>query len=177
MTNDEPKFYDAKAERALAGAMADKERAEAANTMVRAQLNRVAVDKARAELADEQARRATQRQAEQRQFKRATRAERWASVRAAARAFAERVRSFVPLLIGGLAMGSPILIGWNGQLITAREVLHLDALAGRLARPVRSRPRCDPARTAVGSRGFAVSPVVLMGDSSPSTERLFHCPT
>jgi hypothetical protein len=87
------KFYDAKAERALAGAMADKERAEAANTMVRAQLNRVAVDKARAELADEQARRATQRQVEQRQVKRAARAERWASVRAAARAFAERLRS------------------------------------------------------------------------------------
>jgi hypothetical protein len=123
------KFYDPKAERALAGAMADKERAEAANTMVRAQLNRVAVDKARAELADEQARRATQRQGEQRQLKRAARAERWASVRAATRAFTERLRSLVPLLIGGIAMGAPILIGWNGQLITAREVLHLDALA------------------------------------------------
>lgn len=123
------KFYDAKAERALAGAMADKQRAEAANTMVQAQLNRVAVDKARAEFADEQQRRATQRQMELRQAKRAARAGRWTAFRAATRLISDRLRSLIPLFIGGVAMGSPILIGWNGQLITAREVLHLDALA------------------------------------------------
>ncbi|MFD1044814.1 hypothetical protein ACFQ1S_03970, partial [Kibdelosporangium lantanae] len=40
-----------------------------------------------------------------------------------------RVRTVVPFLVGGVAMGAPIVIAWNGQLATAREVLHLGVLA------------------------------------------------
>jgi hypothetical protein len=107
-------FYDRRAERQVASAVAEQHRADA-------ELRRVEVEAARADLTRQE--RADQ--AEDRKRLRAERGQR----RAALAASIGRARKAVPTVIGGIAMGAPVLIGWDGQLQTARTVLHLGVLA------------------------------------------------
>jgi hypothetical protein len=122
-------FYDRRAERQVAAAMADQHRAEAAARLADVELQHVRAEAARAELADKRHAAAQARKAAQR----AEAHDRWAArarqVRAALAGLWRRTTGAVPLLVGMVAMGAPILIGWNGQLMTARAVLHLGGLS------------------------------------------------
>lgn len=122
-------FYDPRAERQVAAAVAEQHRADAAARLAEVQLRQVEIDSARAELAEQQRAANDVRQAAQRQATRQVRAARWAGLRLAAGHIRARLAAVVPIMIGAVAMGAPILIGWNGQLQTARTVLHLAGLA------------------------------------------------
>lgn len=122
-------FYDKHAERQLAAGIARQHEAEAAARQADTDLRLLDVAERRDALADQQARRAAER-AEQARARRANRrSARWASICSAVVNLRSRLVSVVPMLVGAVAMGAPILIGWNGQLQTARAVLHLGALA------------------------------------------------
>ncbi|MEU6721174.1 DUF2637 domain-containing protein [Nonomuraea sp. NPDC046802] len=78
------------------------------------------IDRKRAKLAFEgEKRKAKSRQA----------TERWTKVRRAASAVAAWIVRRVPWLIGGIAMGAPILIAWRGQIEFGAAVLGLGALS------------------------------------------------
>ncbi|HYS38446.1 MAG TPA: DUF2637 domain-containing protein, partial [Pseudonocardiaceae bacterium] len=104
-------------------------RADAAATLADVELRRVQVDSARAELLERQRAAADARKNEQRQTARAERTARWAGLRSTLGRVRAQFAAAVPVLVGAVAMGAPILIGWNGQLQTARVVLHLAGLA------------------------------------------------
>lgn len=122
-------FYDRRAERAVAGAVAEQHRADAAARRAEAELRVVEVEAARADLADRREQAAADRRQAERAQRAADRARRWSQVRTGIAAAARGVGRLVPVLAGGIAMGAPILIGWTGQLDTARTVLHLGLLA------------------------------------------------
>lgn len=122
-------FYDRRAERAVASAMAEQHRADAAARLAEVELRRIEADAARAELADRQRSTAEARAAKRRRQVRAEQAKRRANLRAGLARVRTRLVALVPTLVGAVAMGAPILIGWNGQLQTARAVLHLGGLA------------------------------------------------
>jgi hypothetical protein len=115
-------FYDRRAEREVASALAEQHRADASARLAEVELRRVEIDAARAEQVRKQ------RAAEQAQ--RTKDRKRLRTERAARRAaLIQRLRTVLPTLVGGVAMGAPVLIGWDGQLQTARSVLHLGLLA------------------------------------------------
>ncbi len=122
-------FYDRRAERHVAAAVADQHRADAAARLAEVELRQVEIESARADLADRQRAAADTRQAAQRQAARTERAARWTELRETAGRVRARLAAAVPAMVGAVAMGAPILIGWNGQLQTARVVLHLAGLA------------------------------------------------
>lgn len=122
-------FYDPRAERQVAAAVAEQHRADAEARHVETELRRIEVDAARAELAAKRQKAADASAAKRRRQQLADRAARRAAVGASLRAIRDRIRSAVPALVGAVAMGSPIVIGWDGQLQTARAVLHLGPLA------------------------------------------------
>jgi hypothetical protein len=122
-------FYDHRAERAIAAGMAENQRAEAATKLAEAQLKLVEVETARANLQATRQIQADERKRAARDAARADRRARWVSTRDGFRSIFLRLRALIPFLVGGIAMGAPILIAWNGQLATAREVLHLGVLA------------------------------------------------
>lgn len=122
-------FYDRRAERAVASAVAEQHRADTAARMAEVELRRIEAEGARVELAERQRSAAEARAADRRRQARADRAARRASLRARVDSIRGRLVALVPTLVGAVAMGAPILIGWNGQLQTARAVLHLGGLA------------------------------------------------
>jgi len=122
-------FYDHRAERALAAGMAENQRADAATKLAEAQLKLVEVQAAQVKVAGERQAQADARKRAARDQARVDRHARWVSTRDGVQALFSRVRVLVPFIVGGLAMGAPIVIAWNGQLATAREVLHLGVLA------------------------------------------------
>lgn len=122
-------YYDHRAERTVAAADAEQRRAHAATTWANVELQRVQIESARAELAERQSAMAERRRQEQRRDRRTERAEWWAGIRSSVANARRWIAMATPLLVGGIAMGAPILIGWDGQLVTARAVLHLGLLA------------------------------------------------
>jgi hypothetical protein len=111
-------FYDKRAERQVAAGIARQHEAEAAARQAETELRLLDVAERRDQLDDQRVKRAAERS----RTARRERAE-WIS-----RAHT-RLASVGPVLVGTVAMGAPILIGWNGQLQTARAVLHLGALS------------------------------------------------
>jgi hypothetical protein len=122
-------YYDHRAERTVAAADAEQRRAAAATTWANVELQRVRIASARAELTDRQLAAAARHRQEQRRDRRTERAEWRADVRSGLANIRRWFATVVPLLVGAVAMGAPILIGWDGQLLTARTVLHLGLLA------------------------------------------------
>ncbi|WP_436764389.1 DUF2637 domain-containing protein [Streptosporangium sp. V21-05] len=140
-------FYDRRAERAVAGAEAERSRAEAEATRARTaievererhQLEREAraterQDRAEAERvkAERSRTKAADRATRRRQSK-ADRAARYAAARRGAGVLAAAVATRAPVIVGAIAMGAPIAIAWRGQLEFATEVMHLGLMAPAL---------------------------------------------
>jgi hypothetical protein len=122
-------FYDRRAEREVASAVAEQHRADAAGRLADVELRRVEVEAARADLAERKATAEQARKAAHRAQSRASRAVWWEARRASVGRVRARLVAVLPLLVGAVAMGSPVLIGWDGQLRTAQTVLHLGPLA------------------------------------------------
>lgn len=122
-------FSDRRAEREIAAAMAEQHRADAAARLVEVQLRKIELDTAREELAQRRTAAADTRKRQQRDAADAVWAKRIARLHTGLVELGQRVLAVVPVLVGGVAMGAPILIGWNGQLQAARTVLHLGRLA------------------------------------------------
>ncbi|HEX3785045.1 MAG TPA: DUF2637 domain-containing protein [Pseudonocardiaceae bacterium] len=122
-------FYDKRAERQVAAAIALEHQAEAEARRTETDLRRLDVAERQAKLAEQQAARVAKRARQARAERVQLRADRWAAIRAAVNAVRVQLASVVPMLVGAIAMGAPVLIGWNGQLQTARAVLHLGLLA------------------------------------------------
>lgn len=130
-------YYDSKAERTVAAADADTRRARAEATRARAAMQ---VEAHRAQLQGEHAERVAQarlraqelrdrRKAERRQASLRRWRERRHGFGRGARQLLSALAACGPMLIGGLAIGAPILISWDGQLQFGVEVMRLGALA------------------------------------------------
>ncbi|WP_157249702.1 DUF2637 domain-containing protein [Nonomuraea typhae] len=130
-------YWDAKAARTVAAADAETRLAEAeatrAETMLRVQTQRLALqaqqdehaDQARTRRLETQARARRERRAERERRRREGRQRRRHTIEAVAGAVGE----WAPLLVGGVAMGAPIAIAWDGQLQFGQAVMRLGALA------------------------------------------------
>lgn len=105
-------YYDLRAQRTLADAEAEALRAE---TAIRLERERAALERERAE-------RARAERAERARARAARRAKR----RAAAAAALATLRGRVPVLIAAAAIGAPMIIAWRGQAGFAAEVMGLD---------------------------------------------------
>jgi len=131
-------YWDPRAARTVAAAEADARRADAearrAETALQLERARLELDAERAARAEAaRAARATER-AERRRARAEARAARRAARRAALGGVAAAVRARVPALVGMVAIGSPMLIAWQGQLEFARTVMQLGAAS--IALPV-----------------------------------------
>src|SRR5262249_12844217 len=115
-------FYDKHAERQVAAGIARKHEAEAAARQAETELRLLDVAARRESLTDQRERMAAKRLRQARVERVKRWSARWSAVRSAADVVRMRLASAIPVLIGGVAMGTPILIGWNGQLQTAQAV-------------------------------------------------------
>ncbi|MEV4180700.1 DUF2637 domain-containing protein [Streptosporangium canum] len=133
-------YYDPRAQRAVAGAEAERARAEAeatrAETMLRLEAARAEqsarqAEQARRDRLDREHSRSARREDRRRQRAK-SRATRSAAVRRGAGALGAALVTKAPVIVGGVAMGAPIAIAWRGQLEFARDVMHLDFMAPAL---------------------------------------------
>jgi hypothetical protein len=133
-------YYDSRAARTVAGAEAEATRAAAEATRARTALE---IQAARIQLAADREERAEKarkereaskavRRKERRVRRRQTRAACGAAARRGAAALKLAVVRRTPTLVGGVAMGSPIAIAWNGQYTFAEKVMHLGLLSPML---------------------------------------------
>ncbi|MGV9386087.1 DUF2637 domain-containing protein [Nonomuraea sp. NPDC003707] len=130
-------YWDTKAARTVAGADAETRLAEAeatrAETMLRVEAQRLALQAQQAEQADQARARRQEAQAKARRERRSERDKRRKERRQrrqqAITAVAAAVSERAPLLVGAVAMGAPIVIAWNGQLEFGQAVMRLGALA------------------------------------------------
>lgn len=128
-------YYDTRAQRAVAGAEADARRADAearrADTALRYERERWQLDAERARAqrqADSERADADQaRRAEHRRARAEARAARRVARRETLTAAAAGARARLPVLVGAVAIGSPMLIAWGGQYAFAHEVMELGA--------------------------------------------------
>ncbi|GAA1624437.1 hypothetical protein GCM10009733_021380 [Nonomuraea maheshkhaliensis] len=129
--------FDSKAARTLAEGMRDKSSAEAERIRAESELERRTRE---AELQDASAARRDQQKIDRKRAKLAFKGEkrkaasrqateRWAKVRRAASTVTAGIVGRLPWLIGGIAMGAPILIAWRGQIEFGAAVLGLGALS------------------------------------------------
>ncbi|MEW1837501.1 DUF2637 domain-containing protein [Nonomuraea angiospora] len=130
-------YWDTKAARTVAVADAETRLAEAeatrAETMLRIETQRLALQAQQAEQADQARARRQEAQAKARRERRTERDKRRKDRRQRRRqtftAVAAAVSEQAPLMVGALAMGAPIAIAWDGQLEFGHAVMHLGALA------------------------------------------------
>ncbi|MEU4834145.1 DUF2637 domain-containing protein [Streptosporangium sp. NPDC023615] len=133
-------FYDPRAQRAVAGAEAERARAEAeatrAQTAIALERERRLLDRQHAQderqHRDERARTKAAARKERREQSRRDRAARRAAARRGAGALAAAVAERAPVIVGAVAMGAPIAIAWRGQLEFATDVMHLGFMAPAL---------------------------------------------
>ncbi|SNT60585.1 Protein of unknown function [Streptosporangium subroseum] len=133
-------YYDSRAQRAVADAEAEQARAAAeairAETTLRLEESRTARASA-AKVADQRERetqaasKAARRRLRRRERKLA-RTARYAAARRGVGALAAAVVERAPVIVGGIAMGAPIVIAWRGQLEFADQVMHLGLMAPAL---------------------------------------------
>ncbi|WP_030506328.1 hypothetical protein [Microbispora rosea] len=133
-------YYDHRAERTMAEAEADARRAQAealrVETTLRLERERRQMETDRVQqerrAREERARSRTAQRENRRRQREQTRAARRAAIRRGAGALRTATVQRVPFLVGGVAMGSPIAIAWNGQYQFAEQIMHLGALSPAL---------------------------------------------
>lgn len=133
-------YYDHRAERTMAEAEADARRAQAealrVETTLRLERERRQMETDRVQqerrAREERERSRTARRENRRRERKQARLARRAAIRRGAGALRTATVQRVPFLVGGVAMGSPIAIAWNGQYQFAEQIMHLGALSPAL---------------------------------------------